>query len=505
MSEVLECGAHAFLFNADAPEFGGYYGYPCDKALFDSVLRNSADYMIYSRIFCGDMLLYRLCDQTSEVKKAGNVTSMKKHVDEDMYITLITELAQSIKEQFNTVSEPDLPRLLATHNIYCIVLTSLSYSTRTLIDESIKGFIGYIGAFELDMGNALHIMVFLKSLIYEGFLKQNTLYIEEEHGQDDDEIVPDWACDNPMVKVNIINREDFYTQVPALIFPSELSVRGERFRSIMLIKGKEDHYQKIASGLLSNEDSDFQFTINGKFTYDKIIVPKEKLTEYALNLEHSGDGKPKAKLFNDLLGITKENWRYLAAQIENGLTDGKLCKVRKTDYGIQYHIDIPIKGLNGLSKTVRTAWITKDNATISLTTVYIADEKYQQDIEGEEPLIVNNHDFNEFWETLYTFANNEAVKASNRVIPTPMYIDGYSEPIMEGTYGFASVVIKDARKGFAKWLKNKKIGYLCYKGGWEIFAENQDHSYEKAKMYAETFEKILRQNGVECYSKSRLD
>jgi len=187
------------------------------------------------------------------------------------------------------------------------------------------------------------------------------------------------------------------------------------------------------------------------------------------------------------------------------LADGKLCNVRRTDYGIQYHIDIPVKGLNGVSKTVRTAWITRDNTTISLTTVYIADEKYQQNIEGEEPPIINSPDQNDFWETLYNLAHNEAVKASNRVVPTPMYITGYTEPVMDGLCGLAYIVVKDARKGFAKWLKSKNIGYQCYKGGWEVFAATRDQSFEKAKAYAETFEKILRQNGVECYSVSRLD
>jgi len=504
MSEILAYGAHAFLFNADTPELGGYYGYPCNKMLFDSVLRNNSNCAIHSRIYCGDILPYNLCDQICEVKRSGNITSTTKAVEKNMYITLITELAQSIKEQFNTISTPGLPMLLAKHNIYCIVLTSLPYSTRELIDESTKSLTGYIGVFELDLGNPLHVILFLESLIDHGFLKQNTLYIKEEYGQDD-EIVPDWVRDNPIIDVNIINHEDFYVQVPMLIFPSKLSVRGERFRNIMMIKGKEDHYQKIASGLLNNEGGDFQYTINGKLSYGKITVPKEKLIEYALNFEHVGDGKSKAKLFNDLLGITKENWRYLAAQLENGMADGKLCNVRRTDYGIQYHIDIPVKGLNGVSKTVRTAWITKDNAVNSLTTVYIADEKYQQNIKVEEPLIVNNPELNNFWETLYNFAHNEAVKASKKVIPTPMYITGYSEPVMEGMCGTATVVIKDARKGFAKWLKNNKIGYLSYKGGWEVFAAIHDQSYEKATAYAETFERILRQNGVECYSKSILD
>ncbi|MEA4926969.1 MAG: hypothetical protein VB084_16900 [Syntrophomonadaceae bacterium] len=308
------------------------------------------------------------------MKKTGDVTSRSYTVEKDMYITLFTELAQSIKERFNTISAQNLPMLIAKHNIYSIVLTNLPYSARELIDDSMKELAGYIGVFELDMGNPLHVILFLELMINHGFLKQNKLYLEKEYDQDD-EIVPDWARDNPMVEINRISHEDFHKQAPPLIFPTELSARGERFRNIMMIKGKEDHYQKIASGLLSNEDEDFKYTVNGKLSYVKIMVPRAKLMEYALNLEHSGDGKSKAKLFNDLLGITKENWRYLAAQLENGLADGQLCNVRKTDYGIQYHIDIPVKGLNGVSKTVRTAWITRDNTTISLITVYIADEK----------------------------------------------------------------------------------------------------------------------------------
>ncbi|MPN39269.1 hypothetical protein SDC9_186797 [bioreactor metagenome] len=54
MSEVLKYGTHAFLFNADTPELGGYYGYPCNKTLFDSVLRNNSISPIYSKIYSGD-------------------------------------------------------------------------------------------------------------------------------------------------------------------------------------------------------------------------------------------------------------------------------------------------------------------------------------------------------------------------------------------------------------------------------------------------------------------
>lgn len=65
MSKTLESGTHVFLFNADTPELGGNYGYPCNKALFDSVLKNNTLSNIYSRVFSGDLVVQNLCSQKS--------------------------------------------------------------------------------------------------------------------------------------------------------------------------------------------------------------------------------------------------------------------------------------------------------------------------------------------------------------------------------------------------------------------------------------------------------
>lgn len=502
MPEKFECGTYVFLFDADRPELGGYYGYPCNKVLFDSILSSTS---ICSRIYSGDLLLHFLCEQICEVKREGNTTSTSYAVSTDLYITLLTELAQSIKEHHNTIFASDIAVLFAKHNIYCIVLSQLLHLSLMHIDESIRGFKGYIGAFELDKGNPLHFSLFIDLLIEHGFIDQNKIYIQEEYGVDCEEIIPDWVRDNPILEVEIIDAYKYQEQAPPLISTSELSFAGKRFQDIMESKGKKDHYQKIASSLLNNENGDFQYTVNGKLSFNRIIVPKEKLTEYSLNLEHKGSGRSKAELFKKLLGITKKDWRYLAAQLQNGLPDGELCNVRKTQYGIQYHVDIPVKGLNGVSKTVRTAWITKNNVEISLTTAYIPDEKNQQGIAGKDPLIVTHSESSGFWQELYDLAHKEAMKEANKTIPTPMYISGYSDPVMDGMCGFASVIIADARKGFAKWLKNKGIGYHNYKGGWAVSAPSFGQSYEKAKAYAEAFEKVLRQNGIKCHSESRLD
>lgn len=110
-------------------------------------------------------------------------------------------------------------------------------------------------------------------------------------------------------------------------------------------------------------------------------------------------------------------------------------------YGIQYHIDIPVKGLNGVTKTVRIAWITQDNITISLTTAFIADMTYQQNIERKESLIVKNTDPKLFWEELYNLACKEAMRVANEVIPTPMYVSDYGFGIGPGAvYNLAEIM-----------------------------------------------------------------
>ncbi len=503
MEESQKYGVHAFLFNADTPELGWYYGYLCNKALFDAVFEYNSVYQIFSRIYSGDILLHNLCKQISEVERVNNKTSTTYSVDQNSYLTLLTELSQSLEERTNTFTIKNLPFEIGTHNIYCIVLANLSYSTRMLIDASVKKLNGYMGMVELDMKNPLHVILFIDQMINHGYLKGTTLFLEEDLS-DYEEIIPDWAKDNSQINAKIITYNDFRTQAPPLIIPSELSSRGERFRKIITLKGNADHYQKIAEALLENESTFFHYTVNGKMSYDKVTVPEDKLTKYALNFEHQKGGKEKARQFKELLGIEAKNWRYLAAQIENGLVDGELCNVRKTEFGVQYHIDIPIIGLNGVSKTVRTAWITKEDDENQLTTLYVVKQKEQQNILGTEPNLVKLLDPNIFWKTLYNLAHTEAEKATNNYIVTPMYIVGYP-PILEGSCGFAWIVVKDARNGFAKWLKDNNLGSKCNKDGRKIYAPNFDQSYEKAKLYAEVFEKVLKQNGVECYSVSKLD
>lgn len=65
----------------------------------------------------------------------------------------------------------------------------------------------------------------------------------------------------------------------------------------------------------------------------------------------------------------------------------------------------------------------------------------------------------------------------------------------------------------AKWLKDNGIGRKNYKSGWDVPAQPKPNqgdnwdlqSIEPKKAYAETFGKVLLDNGIECKVESRLD
>ena len=72
------------------------------------------------------------------------------------------------------------------------------------------------------------------------------------------------------------------------------------------------------------------------------------------------------------------------------------------------------------------------------------------------------------------------------------------ELIMDGECGGAYVVVPDARKGFARWLKTTENGSPHHHSGMRFYAERNDQSADRATAYAEGFAKVLRRNRIEA-------
>jgi hypothetical protein len=161
-------------------------------------------------------------------------------------------------------------------------------------------------------------------------------------------IEPTWA---KSYKINYFPIEEFeFAEVfPCKIRLEKLSIRGTKFQRIL------DQFDTpftflintIANHLLSNESEQLDFTFNNdeKFTFDKIIVPPQKIKGYVLNNEHE-KGKNKAIVFEKKLGIRKENADFLISQIKEGILKEPPETVKITVHGIQYDVNMQILGKN---------------------------------------------------------------------------------------------------------------------------------------------------------------
>ena len=105
------------------------------------------------------------------------------------------------------------------------------------------------------------------------------------------------------------------------------------------------------------------------------VIPQEKLTGYALNLDHP-KGASKAVAFRDVLGYTKENAPDLAEALRDGLGQWKARPRPATRYGQPYEVKMILTGANGRQATAKTGWIIdKEGAAPRLVSVYLYKQK----------------------------------------------------------------------------------------------------------------------------------
>jgi hypothetical protein len=102
----------------------------------------------------------------------------------------------------------------------------------------------------------------------------------------------------------------------------------------------------------------------------------------------------------------------------------------------------------------------------------------------------------ERWQAIYAVADQAGIAAIAATVPKPLVVDG--SVYMDGLCGGALIVVADARRGFARWLKTSGKGQRSYTGGCAISARRDDQSAERAEAYATAFATVLRRNGVSC-------
>ena len=92
---------------------------------------------------------------------------------------------------------------------------------------------------------------------------------------------------------------------------------------------------------------------------DKIRIPTEKFTEYALDFQKNKD---KATAFQSALGYNKTNSDLLIVNILANVRNFEAIPKGDDGYGMRYEVIMTMKGINGKTANVLTAWLDDTKA-----------------------------------------------------------------------------------------------------------------------------------------------
>jgi hypothetical protein len=103
----------------------------------------------------------------------------------------------------------------------------------------------------------------------------------------------------------------------------------------------------------------------------RVRVDSRKLTDYALNPE-SPWGRHKARVFQQALGYTRQNYAALLAQIEQQALEGQATFHSQDEFGQRYTVDLAVLGVEGQQAVVRTGWfVPRGEDQAHLVTLYV--------------------------------------------------------------------------------------------------------------------------------------
>ena len=392
-------GTFAFLFEADHPALQGRarYSDPCEQELLGALVGKDELFPSPTLILRGDIGIRELASRTTSLEQPAQRANKKYKLGLTRTVSVsrramsvaIGDLVETIADRWHTIDLLEAPWLLGNRNIYCLALHPISVAAADAVSAHLAGLEYYLGAVHVDTANPNHATVFLNSMAECAFLHRGRLTLSIwPDGQGADEFGFD-----PEVyfQVSVVPYEEFQEQAPARPpheFVSERGALSARRMATVLQTGS--HLDQLAEALQAQGRSDQRFRLRVDFPDgEQVVVPDSKLTKYALDPNsESPDARSKAKLFEEVLGIKKSDWRFLAWQLQRALSGGTLERVGPSKYGIQYRASLQVLGINGLTRTVETGWIVRDDEPAQLVTTYIAERKNQRGVPDVPPLSV---------------------------------------------------------------------------------------------------------------------
>jgi hypothetical protein len=388
-------------------------------------------------------MLPNLARQTTAVQANDRSSGRTVSHIADTYKFIIWDWLDSLTEGWSTIDPEKGLDIFRLHTGECVTLTALDRSIRSDVDRLLRATPGYVGAFTLDPGNAVHRGAFADLLIYKAAIMDGTVFQELSIEGDPD--FPVNGADS--FKPGGLAWKPYYwlaengpPDVP--IAPS--SQRGAQTVAALSRK----HAGRIEHRVIEAIQSVFGLKLPGRpYAFEVVgtpadvlqaLMPEGKFTHYLFSEEHE-DGGPKAEFFIHTLGINPDDWRYLAAQFYEGLLAAKPEDVELKDwgdgYGARFNAYMRVQGRSGVTAVVKTGWMMRPGALPSLASA-MPDDPRRNVVQPPPPQILppglkTDGD----WKTLWEWADAAGMRALEEVVPTPLFLQGYP-PIAEGEMGF---------------------------------------------------------------------
>ena len=422
--------------------------------------------------------------------------------DKALFMLLLGDLCDAFNNQWHTLDIVKLPELLMQrHTLTCIFLPSFASEYRSIVDDHLQHCSYYLGAVVPDLSNPLQQQLLVDFLFRDAFIEKGVVHMELNLEGDLD---GDFDGADKFSKQGIVGLpiEEFAKRSPKIPIPRTLSRRA--MVTLMRLQNRLvlNIHERLASQLSSLDtrrnspieyDWDLEQLPNAP---DEVEVKARKVTDYLLNPLHE-KGKSKAKFFEKALGIVAADWRFLHAQLADSLRKASFENIRFDDHGISFDAHLAIQGRDGRTATVKTGWIIRPKERASLVTAYPGARAASQ-ASAQSPAVVSPEvQGTDRWEAIFELAKQHGELAAEECVPTPMKISG-GELIMDGKCGGAYVVVPDARRGFARWLRTSGHGVRHHRNGMYFYAKTHSQSADQATAYAEAFAKVLRINGIGC-------
>lgn len=482
------------------------YGGPCNEALLATLGSVDPDGTTTTLILRGDLLLENLASKVKSVTRSENRSAALHGYDQSLLATVLHDFAVGLSRGWHTFPDNLVIETIGRHSIHCLVLPTLATDLRQKIDQGLRAVPFYMGATEIDLGNPIQITGFFRYLVKDAAIHNGAIYLEEdwegsvnavfegeEHMPNGLRVVPEGG---------LIRR---FGPLPS----AEISEGGQdairRFEAKRTFTLQERVLAALSLWWDNPSNTDFAFEAVAGTPFDA-TVPPPKLADFLLNPDHR-DNKGRAKFFAEVLGIQRDDWRYLAAQVQDGLDSADLhqlvIKRWNGGTGASFNLPVTIIGRNGRSALVTTNWIMRPGEVPSLSTVVPGTEMASD----EGPLgavLPPELSGDAKWSALHALASLAGEKAAAEEVPTPMVVGGYGA-YAEGLCGWAEVHVPDARRDFARWLLRNGPAHRGTRTGATLHFTGPSQSVDRAYAAASAYARVLTHNGVVCKATKHLD